>query len=169
MLFGYPAFKECHREHARSVSHSDHLAARKAPVHKTRQSRDEVEVGDVRLLVEDCLVRCEADHRSGRLKPSVLVSSAAARFVLVLRQVRNGTTSAPSCGERQVAVHHRRESKAPMRVRGTPWVARRRPSGCPRRPRGRSRSRLRSRSTDAGRTGSPSHGCPWQRLGGPGR
>ena len=45
-------------------------------------------------------------QRSGTAKSSSGVSSAQALPVMLLRQVRNGTSSCPVAVQRHVAVHH---------------------------------------------------------------
>ena len=148
------------REHARGVADADRLAAREPPVHVPGERRDEGDLRDVRLLVEDRLVQV-GDRPAQR--------DVEAELLAELGGGRPGRRVAPGAErheqlvvgvEREVAVHHRRHADRAEGLR----LARR--SGAARRRRDRrrppavpTRRPRASRSRRGRRTGSPTRGC----------
>ena len=145
------------REHPRGVADAEHLAPGEPPVHVAGERRDEAaraaRAAPRRGPPGTGARPTSAAGCSPRTAPR---APPAAGPVLVLRQVRNGTSSSPRLVEGEVAVHHRRDADRaeglglhPVAVR-----ARRRPDRRTR-PERRTRRRRASRSRSGPRSGSP--------------
>ena len=99
------------REHARRVAHAQHLAAGEAPVHKAGQGRDEVEVGYVRLLVEDRLVQVRGRPPQREVEAERLGQLGCGALRVGVAPGAERDEQGAVRVERQVPVHHRRESQ----------------------------------------------------------
>ena len=100
------------RKHARGVANAEHFAAGEAPVHEAGESRDEGEVGDVRLLVEDRLVQVRGRPPQREVEAERLrqLGCGALRVGVAPGAERNQQGAVRV--ERQVPMHHRRESES---------------------------------------------------------
>jgi len=100
------------REHAGRVAHPEHLASGELPVHVARQCGAEVELAQVRFIVEDGLV--EMRDRPAQ-RHVVLEQIGELRRCPAGRGVPPGAERhelASVLVERQIAVHHRRDANS---------------------------------------------------------
>lgn len=106
------------REHARGVAHAEHLLAGQLPVHVPGEGGEEADLGDVRLGVDDGLVQV-SDRPAQRNVHAQQLGEFGRRDARV--RVAPGAEGGQQLAirvEREVAVHHRRDTHGGVALGG---------------------------------------------------